>query len=538
MDKTTASDRPESRTLRAPRGAERSCRGWSQEAALRMLMNSLDPELAERPQDLVVCGASGRAARNWASFDAIVRWLRELGNDETLLVQSGKPAGVFRTHGWAPRVLIAGADGAGSWTYIGAQAILQETYEIFAAAGRKHFGGDLAGKLIVSGGMGRMGGAQALAATMNGASILCVEVDPERIKRWLKSGYCDVMVNSLDEALRILKNAVRKKEAASVGLAGNCADVIPELARRGVLPDLLTDQTGAHDPVDGYVPGGLTLDEAAELRRRDPQEYRRRAMESIARHVEGMLALGKLGSAVFEYGNGIRAMAREGGVKDACDFPSFAAYIRPLFCQGRGPLRWVALSGEPEDIRRIDHLALDMFGENNEAFSQWIRLAEDRVRFQGLPARAGWLGYGERREFGAAINDLVARGDLSAPVVIARDGFGAGSTTSPSRETEAMRDGSDAVADWPLLNALLNTASGASWVWVRSGGEAGSGQSPHSGYGIVADGTEKMGMRIERVLTGDSGIGIARLADAGYPEAVEFARGQGIQIPTDEPEGR
>jgi urocanate hydratase len=556
MSKAVNEHPAEARTVRAPRGTERTCKGWNQEAALRMLMNNLDPEVAERPADLVVYGGSGRAARSWTAFEAIVRSLRELGNDETLLVQSGKPVGVFRTHEWAPRVLIANANlvghwndwrhfgeleragltmygqmTAGSWIYIGTQGILQGTYETFAAAGRKHFAGDLAGKLVATGGMGGMGGAQPLAATMNGAAILDVEVDPERIKRRVKTGYCDVMVNSLDEALRILKNAVRKREAASVGLVANCADVIPELARRGVVPDLLTDQTSAHDPINGYIPKGLTLEEAAELRRRDPEEYRKRALDSIADHVRGMLELQKLGSVTFDYGNNIRTMAYEAGVKNAYDFPGFVpAYIRPLFCEGRGPFRWAALSGEPSDIHRTDQLVLEMFPEN-ETLTRWIRLAQKRVRFQGLPSRICWLGYGERDRFGVAMNDLVARGELKAPIVIGRDHLDTGSVASPFRETEGMKDGSDAIADWPFLNALLNTASGASWVSIHNGGGVGIGYSQHAGQVIVADGTKEMATRIERVLTNDPGIGIARHADAGYSEAIEFARGHGIKIP-------
>ncbi|MDE3137569.1 MAG: urocanate hydratase, partial [Acidobacteriota bacterium] len=550
MSKAVNEHPAEARTVRAPRGSERTCKGWNQEAALRMLMNNLDPEVAERPADLVVYGGSGRAARSWTAFEAIVRSLRELGNDETLLVQSGKPVGVFRTHEWAPRVLIANANlvghwndwrhfgdleragltmygqmTAGSWIYIGTQGILQGTYETFAAAGRKHFAGDLAGKLVATGGMGGMGGAQPLAATMAGAAILCVEVDPERIKRRVKTGYCDVMVNSLDEALRILKNAVRKREAASVGLVGNCADVIPELARRGVVPDLLTDQTSAHDPINGYIPKGLTLDEAAELRRRDPEEYRKRALDSIAEHVRGMLDLQRLGSVTFDYGNNIRTMAYEAGVKNAYDFPGFVpAYIRPLFCEGRGPFRWAALSGEESDIHRTDRLVLEMFPEN-ETLTRWIRLAQKRVRFQGLPSRICWLGYGERDRFGVAMNDLVAKGELKAPIVIGRDHLDTGSVASPFRETEGMKDGSDAIADWPFLNALLNTASGASWVSIHNGGGVGIGYSQHAGQVIVADGTKEMAVRIERVLTNDPGIGVARHADAGYPEAIEFARG-------------
>jgi urocanate hydratase len=420
---------------------------------------------------------------------------------------------------------------AGSWIYIGTQGILQGTYETFAAAGRKHFGGDLAGKLVASGGMGGMGGAQPLAATLNGAAFLGIDVDPERIKRRVKTGYCDVMVNDLDEALRIIKNAVRKREATSVGLIGNCADVVPELARRGVVPDLLTDQTSAHDPVGGYIPQGLDVAQAADLRKRDPETYRERSLESMAKHVEGMLALQRLGSVTFDYGNNIRTFAFEQGVKNAYDFPGFVpAYIRPLFCEGRGPFRWAALSGEPSDIYRTDRLVLEMF-PHDEILCRWIELAQKRVRFQGFPARICWLGYGERDKFGLALNDLVARGELKAPIVIGRDHLDCGSVASPYRETEKMRDGSDAVADWPLLNALLNTASGASWVSIHDGGGVGIGYAHHAGQVTVADGSKEMAVRIERVLTNDPGIGVARHVDAGYPEAVEFARKTGVKIP-------
>ncbi|MGH9683262.1 MAG: urocanate hydratase [Candidatus Acidiferrales bacterium] len=542
--------------IRAPRGTTLSCKGWQQEAAMRMLMNNLDPEVAEKPEELIIYGGRGKAARNWNCYHAIVASLKSLENDETLIVQSGKPVGIFRTHAYAPRVLIANSNlvghwsdwkhfdeldraglmmygqmTAGSWIYIGTQGILQGTYETFAAAGRKHFGGDLAGKLIASGGMGGMGGAQPLAATLNGAAFLGVDVDPERIKRRVKAGYCDVMVNDLDEALRILKNAVRKREATSVGLVGNCADVIPELASRGVVPDLLTDQTSAHDPVGGYIPQGLDVAQATELRKRDPQAYEKRSLESMAKHVEGMLALQKMGSVTFDYGNNIRTFAFQQGVKNAYDFPGFVpAYIRPLFCEGRGPFRWAALSGEPSDIHRTDQLVLEMF-PHDEILSRWIKLAQKRVRFQGLPARICWLGYGERDKFGLALNDLVARGELKAPIVIGRDHLDCGSVASPYRETESMRDGSDAVADWALLNALLNTASGASWVSIHNGGGVGIGYAQHAGQVTVADGSKEMAVRIERVLTNDPGIGVARHADAGYPEAIEFARKSGVKIP-------
>ncbi|HYE25222.1 MAG TPA: urocanate hydratase [Clostridia bacterium] len=542
--------------VKAPRGAEITCKGWQQEAAMRMLMNNLDEEVGERPRDLVVYGGTGRAARNWQCYGAIVRSLRALDNDETLLVQSGKPVAVFRTHEYAPRVLICNSNlvghwsnwerfneleraglmmygqmTAGSWIYIGSQGIIQGTFETFAAAGQKHFAGELAGRLIVSGGMGGMGGAQPLAATMTGACFLGIDPDPERIKKRLRSGYCDFMVNSLDEALRILKNAVRKKENISVGLVANCADVIPKLAERGVVPDILTDQTSAHDPLNGYIAAGMSLEQVAEMRTRDPQGYMKRSLDSISRHVEGMLRLQKMGAVTFDYGNNIRTFAFQNGVTNAYDFPGFVpAYIRPLFCEGRGPFRWAALSGDPQDIAVTDDLVLQMFPENR-ILSRWIDLARKRIRFQGLPARICWLGYGERAEFGLAINDLVKNGKLKAPVVIGRDHLDCGSVASPFRETEAMKDGSDAVADWPLLNALLNTASGASWVSIHNGGGVGIGYSQHAGQVTVADGTDAMAKRIERVLTNDPGIGVARHVDAGYDEAGSFAERSGIKIP-------
>ncbi|HEY4740939.1 MAG TPA: urocanate hydratase [Candidatus Acidoferrales bacterium] len=556
MGNLATEDKTGATVVRGPRGTSLSCKGWQQEAAMRMLMNNLDPEVAEKPGDLIVYGGRGKAARDWNCYHAIVKSLQSLAGDETLLVQSGKPVGIFRTHEYAPRVLIANSNlvghwsnwvqfdaldraglmmygqmTAGSWIYIGSQGILQGTYETFAAAGRKHFGGDLAGKLVASGGMGGMGGAQPLAATLNGAAFLGIDADPERIKRRVKTGYCDVMVNDLDEALRILKNAVRKREAVSVGLIGNCADVIPELAKRGVVPDILTDQTSAHDPLYGYIPQGLSVAEAADLREKNPDDYKKRSLASIARHVEGMLALQKLGSVTFDYGNNIRTFAFQQGVKNAYDFPGFVpAYIRPLFCEGRGPFRWAALSGEASDIHRTDQLVLEMF-PHDEVLTRWIRLAQKRVQFQGYPARICWLGYGERDKFGLALNDLVARGELKAPIVIGRDHLDCGSVASPYRETESMKDGSDAVADWPLLNALLNTASGASWVSIHNGGGVGIGYSLHAGQVTVADGTKEMATRIERVLTNDPGIGVARHVDAGYPEAIEFARKSDIKIP-------
>jgi urocanate hydratase len=542
--------------FRAPRGTQLSCKGWQQEAALRMLLNNLDPEVAEKPEDLVVYGGTGKAARNWDCFHAIVRSLRALETDETLLVQSGKPVAIFRTHEYAPRVLLCNSNlvghwnnwekfnefdraglmmygqmTAGSWIYIGTQGILQGTYETFASAAQQHFGGSLSGKLVVSGGMGGMGGAQPLAATMNGAAFLGIDVDPERIKKRLKTGYCDVLVTSLDEALRILKNAVRKGETTSVGLVGNCADLIPELAKRGVVPDVLTDQTSAHDPIGGYVPNKMTLDEALALRKKDPGEYRKRSIAAMGEHVRGMLELQKLGSVTFDYGNNIRTFAYEAGVKNAYDFPGFVpAYIRPLFCEGKGPFRWAALSGEASDIARTDQLVLEMFPQN-EHLKRWITMAQKKVKFQGLPSRICWLGYGERDKFGLALNDLVAKGELKAPIVIGRDHLDCGSVASPYRETEAMKDGSDAIADWAFLNALVNTASGASWVSIHNGGGVGIGYSQHAGQVTCADGTKEMAKRIERVLTNDPGMGVARHVDAGYSEAIAFARKTGVKVP-------
>ena len=523
---------------------------------MRMLMNNLDEEVAERPRDLVVYGGTGKAARNQQSLDAIINSLKALASDETLLVQSGKPVGIFKTHDYAPRVLIANSNlvghwsnwekfneleraglmmygqmTAGSWIYIGSQGIIQGTFETFSAAAEKHFGGDLSGKLAVSGGMGGMGGAQPLAATMAGACFLGVEVDPERIRKRLKTGYCDFMAATLDEALQILKPAMEKKEAVSVGLVGNCADVIPELAQRGIVPDILTDQTSAHDPLNGYVPNGMSLEEALELRKRDPQGYLERSLDAIARHVEGMLRLQKMGSVTFDYGNNIRTFAFQRGVKNAYDFPGFVpAYIRPLFCEGRGPFRWAALSGDAADIAVTDDLVLKLF-PRNRILDRWINLARKRIKFQGLPARICWLGYGERAQFGLAINELVRNGKIKAPIVMGRDHLDCGSVASPYRETESMNDGSDAVADWPILNALLNTASGASWVSVHNGGGVGIGYSLHAGQVTVADGTEEMSRRIERVLTNDPGIGVARHVDAGYEKANEFAEKKGIRIP-------
>jgi len=519
-------------------------------------MNNLDPAVAEKPGELIVYGGTGKAARDWRCFDAIVNSLRQLENDETLLVQSGKPVGVFRTHEYAPRVLIANANlvgqwsnwnefhrlermgltmygqmTAGSWIYIGSQGIVQGTFETFAAAAAKHFGGSLEGKLIVSGGMGGMGGAQPLAATMNGACFLGIDVDRARIEKRLATGYCDQIATDLDAALRIINEARSKGEAISVGLVGNCADVIPELARREIVPDVLTDQTSAHDALNGYVPNGISVEDADILRRENPDEYMRRSMNSMASHVAAMLELKRKGAVTFDYGNNIRAQAKQAGLEDAFDIPGFVPeYIRPLFCQGRGPFRWVALSGNPEDIRKTDDLALELLPDD-QVLSRWLKLASERVKFQGLPARICWLGYGERAEFGEAMNDMVRTGKLEAPIVIGRDHLDTGSVASPYRETEAMRDGSDAIADWPLLNAMLNTASGASWVSIHNGGGVGIGYSLHAGQVTVADGTEDGARRLNRVLTNDPGIGVARHVDAGYKEAIQTAREKQIKIP-------
>jgi len=544
------------RTVRAPRGSSLTCKGWIQEAAMRMLMNNLDPEVAERPADLVVYGGTGKAARSWAAYDAIVASLRALEGDQTLLVASGKPVGVFRTHPDAPRVLIANANlvgrwatwdvfrelekkglimygqmTAGSWIYIGTQGILQGTYETFGAVARQHFGGSLKGRLVVSGGLGGMGGAQPLAATMNEAVFLGVEVDPARIRRRLETRYLDRETASLDEALRWCDEAKRQGRALSVGLAGNCADVLPELVRRGVVPDVLTDQTSAHDPLNGYVPSGLDVAAAAALRASDPKTYVRRAMDSMAVHVRAMLDLMKRGAVTFDYGNNLRTQALDAGVADAFAFPGFVpAYVRPLFCEGKGPFRWVTLSGDPKDLARTDRLVLDLFPEN-EHLRRWITMAQERVAFQGLPARICWLGQGERARFGLALNDLVAKGEISAPVVIGRDHLDTGSVASPFRETEAMKDGSDAIADWPVLNAMLNVASGASWVSFHHGGGVGIGNSLHAGQVIVAEGSKGAAARLERVLTNDPGLGVVRHADAGYDLAVETARRHHLALP-------
>ncbi len=542
--------------VRAPRGRELNCKGWHQEAALRMLMNNLDPEVAEKPDDLIVYGGTGKAARNWDAFWAIVSSLKNLENDETLLVQSGKPVGVFRTHPYAPRVLISnamlvpkwanwetfwdledkgltmyGQMTAGSWIYIGTQGIIQGTYETFAELARQHFGATLKGKLVLTAGLGGMGGAQPLAATMNEGVIILVEVDPARIARRLKTGFCDVQAKDLDDALRLAKDALAKGRPLSIALQGNAAETHPELVRRGVIPDVVTDQTSAHDPLNGYVPVGLSLDEARELRHSDPKEYVRRAKESMAVQVQAMLAMKAQGAVVFDYGNNLRQGALEAGLANAYDYPGFVpAFIRPLFCEGKGPFRWAALSGDPKDIYRTDEVILKEFPEN-EGLVRWIRLAREKIPFQGLPARICWLGYGERDRIGLIFNDLVKRGEISAPIVIGRDHLDSGSVASPNRETEGMRDGSDAIADWPILNALVNAASGASWVSVHHGGGVGIGYSIHAGMVVVADGTGEGEWRLSRVLRTDPGTGVMRHADAGYEKAIETAKDRGVKVP-------
>ena len=549
-------NQPPTEPIRAPRGNQLSCKGWHQEAAMRMLMNNLDPEVGERPQDLVVYGGSGKAARNWECYYRIVESLKALENDETLLVQSGKPVGIFRTHPYAPRVLISnamlvpawanwekfrqleelgltmyGQMTAGSWIYIGAQGILQGTYETFAAAGHKHFGGSLRGRLVLTAGVGGMGGAQPLAATMNDGVILAVEVDPARIEKRIKTGYCEVMTANLDEALDLALTAKKLGIPKSIGLVGNAAEIHPEILKRGILPDLVTDQTSAHDALNGYVPAGLSLAEARELRAANPQEYIERAMDSMAVHVQAMLEFQRRGAIVFDYGNNIRAQAVARGVTNAFDFPGFVpAFVRPLFCSGRGPFRWAVLSGDPADIAKIDDVVLREFKED-ASLVRWINLAREKVHFQGLPARICWLGYGERDRLGVLVNRMVKSGELKAPVVFGRDHLDSGSVASPNRETEAMRDGSDAIADWPILNALLNTAAGASWVSVHHGGGVGIGYSIHAGMVIVADGTAETEVRLQRVLTTDPGTGIMRHVDAGYPEAVTAAKAKGVKIP-------
>jgi urocanate hydratase len=549
-------DRGTPRRVRAPRGTERSCRGWAQEGALRMLMNNLDPEVAERPDELIVYGGTGRAARSWPAFDAIVRSLRGLADDETLLVQSGKPVGILRTHPWAPRVLIANSNlvpawatpehfrdleqrglimygqmTAGSWIYIGSQGILQGTYETLAEAARRHYDGDLAGRWVLTAGLGGMGGAQPLAVTMNGGVALVVEVDRSRIERRLKTHYLDRWTADLDEALRWVHAAVKRREAVSIGLLGNAAQVVPELFARGERPDIVTDQTSAHDALEGYVPDRIDFDAALELRTRDPQSYIERSMQAMARHCAAMVAFHRAGVPTFDYGNNLRGQARLTGFADAFAYQGFVPlYIRPLFCRGKGPFRWAALSGDPADIHRTDRAILETFPDD-PVLRRWIPLAAERVAFQGLPARICWLGYGERARFGEVIHQLVKRGELRAPIVIGRDHLDAGSVASPNRETEAMRDGTDAVADWPLLNALVNASAGASWVSIHHGGGVGIGYSIHAGMVAVADGSELSGEKLARVLTTDPAMGVLRHADAGYDEALDCARETGVRIP-------
>ncbi|NNG68228.1 urocanate hydratase [Caldanaerobacter subterraneus] len=545
-----------SRVVRAPRGTELHCKNWQIEAPYRMIMNNLDPEVAEDPANLIVYGGAGKAARNWEAFDKILESLENLEEDETLLVQSGKPVGIFKTHEMAPRVLISnamlvpawanwetfwdleakgltmyGQMTAGSWIYIGSQGIVEGTFETFAALAKKHFDGTLKGKFVLSAGLGGMGGAQPLAITMLDGACLIVEVDRNRIKRRLKTKYLDVMAEDLDEALGMVMKAKEEGKALSVGLMGNAADVHPELVRRGIIPDVVTDQTSAHDPLNGYVPNGMTLDEAIALRKSNPEEYVKRAKKAMAEHVLAMLEMQKRGAIVFDYGNNIRRMAYDEGVKDAFNIPSYVPeYIRDLFCEGKGPFRWVALSGDPEDIYKTDQKVLELFPDD-PILNRWIRLAREKVKFQGLPARICWLGYGQRAEFGLAINEMVRKGELKAPIVIGRDHHDTGSVASPYRETEAMKDGSDAIADWPILNALLNTASGATWVSVHHGGGVGIGYSIHAGVVVCADGTKETDLRIERVLTGDPGLGIVRHADAGYEIAINTAKEKGIKMP-------
>jgi len=544
------------REVRAPRGPVISCKGWQQEAALRMLMNNLDPEVAERPEDLVVYGGRGKAARSWEAFDAIVKALRNLENDETLLVQSGKPVAVFKTHPHSPRVLIANSNlvghwatwehfwelekkglimygqmTAGSWIYIGTQGILQGTYETFAEAARQKFGGTLKGRLTLTAGLGGMGGAQPLAVTMNEGVAIVVEVDETRIRRRIEHRYVDKMATTLDEALAMAREAQAQGEPLSIGLLGNAAEIFPEFVKRGIIPDAVTDQTSAHDPLNGYVPAGMTLAEAVELREKDPQRYIALAKQSMVTHVQAMLDLQKMGAVVFDYGNNIRQVAFNEGLKDAFAFPGFVpAFIRPLFCEGKGPFRWAALSGDPEDIYKTDRAIMELFPED-QALHRWLNMAQKQVHFQGLPARICWLGYGERAKAGLKFNEMVRTGELSAPIVIGRDHLDAGSVASPNRETEGMIDGSDAIADWPLLNALVNTAAGATWVSLHHGGGVGIGYSQHAGMVVVADGTDDAHERLSRVLTSDPGMGVVRHVDAGYEKAVQVAKERGVRIP-------
>ncbi len=544
------------RPVKAARGNELTCKGWPQEAALRMINNNLDEDVAEKPKELIIYGGSGKAARNWDCYHAIVKSLKSLENDETLLVQSGKPVGIFKTHEYAPRVLIANSNlvpkwatcekfrqldklglimfgqmTAGSWIYIGTQGILQGTYETFAAVGEKHFDGDMAGRWILTGGMGGMGGAQPMAATMAGASILDVEVDEARINRRVKTGFCDIKVKTLDKALKLIKEHIKSKEPISVGLVGNAAEMFPEIFRRGIIPDIVTDQTSAHDELNGYIPEGLTVTEADRLRKKNPREYINRSYESMARQCSAMVKFLRAGSVVFDYGNNLRGQAEKGGVREAFEYPGFVpAYIRPLFCEGKGPFRWAALSGDPADIHLTDDIILSEF-KQNKALCRWIKMAHEKVPFQGLPSRICWLGYGERARFGDIINNLIKKGTIKAPIVIGRDHLDCGSVASPYRETEDMLDGSDAIADWPLLNGLLNAVSGASWVSIHHGGGVGMGNAIHAGMVVVADGTKEMGIRLNRVLTNDPGTGIARHADAGYKEAIKFAKKHHVKIP-------
>ncbi|PFL60290.1 urocanate hydratase [Priestia megaterium] len=541
----------------APKGIELNTKGWVQEAVLRMLMNNLDPQVAEHPEKLVVYGGIGKAARNWDAFDRIVSTLKELEEDETLLVQSGKPVAVFKTHKDAPRVLLANSNivpafanwekfheldkkglmmygqmTAGSWIYIGSQGIVQGTYETFAECAKQHFNGSLEGTITVTAGLGGMGGAQPLAVTMAGGVVIGIDVDRTRIEKRIETRYCDIVVEDLDEAIKIAKEAKKEKKALSIGLVGNAAEVLPQMINRGFIPDIVTDQTSAHDPLNGYLPAGFTLEQGEVLRTENPEEYVRKSKASMAVHVQAMLDMQKEGAIAFDYGNNIRQVALDEGVKDAFNFPGFVpAYIRPQFCEGKGPFRWVALSGDPEDIYKTDEVILREFSYNTH-LCNWIKMAREKIEFQGLPARICWLGYGERARFGKIINEMVASGELSAPIVIGRDHLDAGSVASPNRETEAMRDGSDAVADWPILNALVNTAAGASWVSVHHGGGVGMGYSLHAGMVVVADGTEDAAKRLERVLTTDPGMGVVRHLDAGYELAIQTAKEKGMNIPT------
>ena len=544
------------RIIHAPRGNKLTCKNWQIEAAYRMIQNNLDPDVAENPDELVVYGGKGKAARNWECYDAILNTLKRMNEDETLLVQSGKPVGVLKTHTWSPRVLIANSNlvpdwatwdhfneldkqglmmygqmTAGSWIYIGTQGILQGTYETFSAAAKQHYNSDLTGKLVVTAGLGGMGGAQPLSVTMNNGVCICIEIDPSRIQRRLETKYLNVATDSMDDALSMARNAQNKGEPLSIGLQGNAADIVPQFAKLGIVPDMITDQTSAHDELDGYVPNGMTYEEAVELRKSDPDKYIKESYRAMAEHCQGMLDLKEKGAIVFDYGNNLRGQAKKAGVENAFDFPGFVpAYIRNLFCEGKGPFRWVALSGDPEDIYKTDEKLLDMFPED-ETLSRWIKLAKEQVQFQGLPSRICWLDYTQRSKFGVALNQMVASGELSAPIVIGRDHLDCGSVASPYRETEAMKDGSDAVADWPLLNALISTASGTTWVSIHHGGGVGMGLAIHAGQVICVDGTPEMEKRVKAVLTNDPGMGILRHADAGYEDAIQNAKDWDVDIP-------